>query len=488
MNTTLIFVLLAASAVGIGILWISRRNFRAEGIYGFAVIFILTEGLFSLFLQPVLNIPDETVHFARAELISRGKIFIDPGQTEYESIQSVLDLERNVKVPYFKSDIKGKDIDASPVTVDHHYVVASNDSCLYFPQAVGILIAKGLSLDAIWMLWLARLVNLMCYALIIGLALKVTGALRFPLFYVAAFPICVHQAASCSPDALINSVSILLISFFIRMRKADDGTLTAKHMVIFALLSGFVAVSKITNIFLAGLILLVPKEKFAAKRYHVLQKCALIFAIIVIGAAHYRFTSLFPEDVRPHTIENHINASGQIAYIFGHFFTWLKDFLWSSFYNGYEYLRQMAAFGWLDYQNDYILLIMGVFFIKICLQEKMRDGDGLNLSWPERIYAIFLALGIYLSTNFALYLIWSPVGSSSVYGVQGRYFIPMTALAAVVLSSRTHARVRKEKTVKSAKPYAAAAVKLMFDGHYLDIAAMLCTNGMMIANTLSKYY
>ena len=96
--------------------------------------------MLSIAIQPILNIPDEVAHFARAEFVSRGNMIVDSEQRDYDTIQSVLDLRSNVKVPYISSTVKGEKIDYTTAKIGH--IAAANASFLYFPQAIGILIAK----------------------------------------------------------------------------------------------------------------------------------------------------------------------------------------------------------------------------------------------------------------------------------------------------------------------------------------------------------
>lgn len=60
-------------------------------IHHIAVVALLIFGLLSLFIQPILNIPDEEAHFARAELTSRLHLFIPPQATEHTTIQATAD-------------------------------------------------------------------------------------------------------------------------------------------------------------------------------------------------------------------------------------------------------------------------------------------------------------------------------------------------------------------------------------------------------------
>ena len=51
----------------------------------YVFLFLLLLGGLAIFIQPILNVPDETAHLARAELVSRGILFIDPNEKVYKN-------------------------------------------------------------------------------------------------------------------------------------------------------------------------------------------------------------------------------------------------------------------------------------------------------------------------------------------------------------------------------------------------------------------
>src|SRR6185295_8507910 len=58
-----------------------------------------------------------------------------------------------------------------------------------------------------------------------------------------------------------------------------------------------------------------------------------------------------------------------------------------------------------------------------------------QISKKFRIIFILVFVTSYLATIVSLYLTFTPVGSDQVFGVQGRYFIPLVLLLSLLLSS-----------------------------------------------------
>lgn len=391
-------------------------------IHNYAFISIFVLGFLSLMVQPILNIPDEQTHFARAEIISEGKWRINPDEQYFDTIKSVTDLQESFSQPITESIlVKGKKIDYTPEKVGH--VAASNMTILYIPQAIGIAVAKVLNMNAIWMMWFARLGNLFSYIILIRSAIKIAPRLKCFLFFISILPMSVQQAASCSVDSMINGSAILFVALFLRLRYSNEQE--NKEWIVFFLLALFISVAKVTNIFLAGLILLVPYNVEKGKYKGKVIKAVMIIGVIAVGVLHYYYTTTFAPaiDQIGYLKSMNINSKAQIQYILNNTEEWLYYFVMSAINQTWGYVLQLNTYGSLSYSCPILSLVMVYLFGRMCTQE-----DGVNFSKIERILIILMACGIYGATCLALYLGWTPVGSNGIQGVQGRYFIPMLML------------------------------------------------------------
>ena len=432
------------------------------GFHQFAFLCLLFCGSISVFIQPIFNIPDEPTHYTRAELISRGEFFVDPAETSHTTIQAVFDLQKDMEKTYVDSQIQGEKINQSAASIEH--VAGANLPIIYIPQTIGILIAKLLNLDLIWSLWLARLFNLICYALLIMVSLKLAGSLQAVLFFVAALPMSIQQAASCSPDAIINGSVFLLIGYFICLYKKNK--INLKDVIIFFVLSLLVLTSKVTNIFFCGLFLLLPLEKHKKARNAVLIKMVFLLIVILCGGVYYIYTSQFPvPDVHKVYLESIGADSGeQIKYILTNTVQWISDFGTSLVENCFSYTAMLNEFGWLKYSYSILTVIMLFMFGKLCAQEK-----DMNISLVGKVLILLMVVGNYSFSCLALYISWTPVGSAEINGIQGRYFIPLIAALALLLTSN------KNKTQN-----------IILQKN--DMIVILTMIGMMLIKTVTYYY
>lgn len=397
--------------------------------YKFSFLFIIIIGGMVLFIQPINNVPDETAHLTRAEVMSRGDLIVDPDLKVYTTIQSVADIRENIESTYVRSDLRGDKIDYSLVEIDQ--IAATNLSFLYIPQTIGVLLAKLLNLDVIWLLWLPRLTNLLFYTFIISYAIKIAPKLKFVLFFLAALPMSIQQAASCSPDVIINGVSFLFIAYFLKVY-CEDAQMNLRKKCILLILGIIITVSKISNIFLVGLVLLIPDSKFSNKRRALMWKGFTVVAVSFLCICYYLYTTGFATNLTYEVYfeSRNINSAEQIQYILNNFLQWIKDFGSNLINYSYKQVDMLNQFGMLRYGYPFLSLVTVFVFSKISFQEK-----GIFLRTYDKILILLMILGIYSTTFLALYLSWTPVGASDIEGVQGRYFIPMLGLVALLFSS-----------------------------------------------------
>ncbi|WP_162610340.1 DUF2142 domain-containing protein [Lachnoclostridium sp. An118] len=410
----------------------------------YVFLFLMIIGGLLVFAQPILNVPDEVAHFARAEVTSRGAFFIPPKEELHETIQSVVDLSDEVQNIYTQSNVRGQEIDYSKAYISH--IAASNFFLMYIPQAIGVTFAKLLGLNVIWLLWLARFFNLLTYALIIMLAIKLAPRLKMLLFMVASLPMSVQQAASCSPDALINATGILLIAYFLFLYNGIKRNIFVKDIVLFWLISVMATVFKVTNIFMAGLVLLLPYKNFGSKRKSYIYKIAIIFSVITMGGLYYLYTASFVGNLEQNIYLESVGVDPveQIHYIVNNFEIWLKNFGSALIYQMAYYIDNLNCFGWLEYSYPILTPLMTFLFAKICFQE-----EGYKFTILNKVLLFLMCIGIYASTCFALFLNWTPVGASDMQGVQGRYFIPLIGLLGLLFTGeKAMTKAHKSETDK----------------------------------------
>jgi uncharacterized membrane protein len=79
----------------------------------------------------------------------------------------------------------------------------------YLPQAVGIALGRLFDLPPVALLYLGRLMAVVCTVFLGYAALAATRFFRWPLLLLLLMPMTLFQAASLSADAVTNALSIV---------------------------------------------------------------------------------------------------------------------------------------------------------------------------------------------------------------------------------------------------------------------------------------
>lgn len=321
-------------------------------------------------------------------------------------------------------------IDMTPAVI--RTMVKGNLFTVYIPQAVGIGLAKLLRFNMMGMLWMGRLCNLIAYAFVVRLAIKIMPQLKLAMFFIAAMPMSIQQAASCSPDALMNASAFLLIAYFLYLL-CGEHLIGRKELVLYTLLSVFVATAKLNNMVFAALILVIPKKRFEKPNTAFIIKWLPVLFTIVCGIGYYAYTQSLPVDSpAPYIIENGVNSAGQLRHIFSNPIRWLYQFVTAMVKNFWIMIDWLHNFGWLNIPVPMLTYMMLFVFGAICIKP-----SNLRLNAWQKTFVFLIIAGGYFLINFFMYLTWTTVGANNIAGVQGRYLIPLLALLPVTFASNT---------------------------------------------------
>ena len=366
-------------------------------LYKVAFVVILCFGLICSLVVPICDVSDEREHFARAELTSEGAFFphwtgedmgVERLWNENGTYNEGAGFEMIASMNFFWDEIEQTVFTTSHDTDKINYSTTIIDSAFqqnpfygYLPQAIGILITKSLDLNVIWMLWLGRMVNLLCYAGLISLAIKKTPYLKIPLLAVACIPITIYQASSTSIDSLIFGLGILAVAYYIFMSQADRGSLNQKEIAIFSAICLLLGLCKLPYLAFIFLLLFVPKDNFKSKNMLILSLLC-IFTIAVIGLAWSKYS----EPTLMHSWRSHytqINLNRQIDFIINHPFSI------------FTFLKQI-------FTTDLVYNLQGGF--KFFSAAHHPDGHYLNqyplISYLIEIFLAFILLAICFLASF----------------------------------------------------------------------------------------
>ena len=398
----------------------------------FSMIFTL--GLIYSLVLPQFSVPDEWSHYltaySQSSVLLHKKAFDEHGNVNlYEDGSIYFVREHHPKRSTYVieyQELKGHQIISykeetktrAPLTLA---------SFAYIPQTLGMTFARLIHLNSTQVAFMGRIFALLFYAFLIsqGIKLAPTFAKRI-LLTVSLLPMVMQQVCSYNYDSILFGICFFTIGYLLSLIHREE-KINKKDFIILALCAAVIASIKFVYLPIFGVGLLIPNQRFKIKRgklitiFGILCACAIACAIVTLF--NNRFWTLHPAD--PGIPSEYTTYS--VSYIFTH----IKDelILLARTVQNYtaDYISQMIAspLGWVEISMPATQLMgFGCLLILSCLS---TDKDK-KYSIAQNIWLIILFLGVAFIVLIALQISYTPTFLDMVYGVQGRYFLPVLPL------------------------------------------------------------
>ncbi len=301
----------------------------------------------------------------------------------------------------------------------------------YIPHVIGLFIGNYITDNALVYYYMGRTSGLLINALFVILAVWLIPDRKGIVALVASTPIFISQICTYSADGTINSFSLFFIAYILYLR--NKGKMSAFDMVITAMGSGVVALSKVIYFPLVFLVFLVPGNSFKNKKTEIVFKvttCVFAFTLFLVWfliAKTYLF-NFYGRNVYP---------DKQLAYLLRHIYYFPIIIIKTIIAENFNWLH--GLFGGVILSNNVIFIsyMFEVFmFITIiellCLEDTSKE-EVYKYSFKQKII-IWLTILLILGLTFSsLYVQWTPYMSETILGIQGRYFIPLILPFSLVL-------------------------------------------------------
>lgn len=307
-------------------------------------------------------------------------------------------------------------------------------SVYYWPQGLGLFIGRILNCNMYWSIMLMKLFNLMAYVIVTFFAIKLIPVYRNLLTVIALMPITLHQAASSSPDALLNSFCFLFIALCFRYAYDESAKLTLKRAFGLGALLAVIFMCKYIYVFVGLLVFMIPIRKVGEKKEYAKAFVIALIPLIVIGGL---IGTRMLSGLATMTATASNGGMTQTQYLManpGHYFAVLLHTVMSYFY---YYNQTLGTLGSLGYNLTFLwpvipALLMGTAVldvnnntVKMTIKDKLLCFGAFILSSAGVLTALLVGDGRI-----------NGVGCDIVIGVQGRYFIPVLLLLMLCFSSK----------------------------------------------------
>jgi uncharacterized membrane protein len=289
----------------------------------------------------------------------------------------------------------------------------------YLPQTVAIIGGRWVGAGPLMLLYLARLTNALVAVALLTWAVRLMPIGREALMMTGLLPMALFEYASASPDAGIIGTAFLFAAVVLRAQLRSDWTAGA---VVVAAVSGLVFCCQ-KPVYAPLLLLGLPTALVTGRTKQTLLAHAVIL-LVGLGTTAFWINFSLSKYIAPLP---GLSIVDQRAYIATHalaYCTVIARSLW--YYSVFYYQSLIGVLGWLSLFLPRFTYVLPAGGVALCILTQRRDTPRLPLyalAWD-----IILLIGCILLIMTSIYLSFNEVGLRIVYGVQGRYFIPLVPL------------------------------------------------------------
>lgn len=402
-------------------------------------VLMLGFGLAYIAVTPPGAVADEEAHFAKIVRISQGAPFGDSGAQLMPSPRAMygpfLDYLSN-KDPFTREQLQStlqKPLVCEATTTS--ISVAANG---YFPHqyllpAAAYMVGCATGQPFGWFLYAARFLNLLLATILVTAGVACAARGKLGLFLIALLPMSLFQMSSLSADSLVFSLGIAWLGV---VSGIAGGALHPRRVApaLWALSLAIAFLKPGAAWLLVSVLFCKPAYDAAGESFIT----AVAKFLVLPWAIHLALVLWVSESARATA---GVDAAANMHWLLGDPQGFLRILIRTFQERGHWLWETMVGvLGWLD-----VPLTRASYWAAclMVLAAAFANG-GTVLRRPK--YVVPLALlaiaGSLLLIALPLFIYWTPLGSQTIAGLQGRYFTMSAAFALVWLGLRSPRPVR----------------------------------------------
>ncbi len=441
-------------------------------------LYLLFAGLLiclMVWVVPPFSEPDEPNQSCRAIALAHGIVLAQPGATGEAGAQidsnvlAVLDGMNEIRMHWEKqsADFHDRRWGSVPPSAEQNlagirwagqtvFVPFANTAVyppwLYAPAILGWRMGEAANLTIFASLRLARLLCGVAAVLLGWMALRLAACSRFVLLPLLLLPSTLFLNAGCSQDAVLLSLAALATALLSRPLVGRRHFALAE-LAGLALLLAMCGTARPPYAALA-LVLFLPATELGERDLRLWMRPACGFVIVFAACGIWRHLvaplgiewsdAAEPETQQLFLREHPVAAAIAVA-------RGTLEAAWDFLHRG------LYVVGWNDLLPHHgaalvlSLTLLGFVLAAPCCALR---------SWPARGLLAVAIAGPLLGISLAEYVIWTPPGFHTVYGIQPRYWLPLLPLLMLLLAGRLRVPGRDRILVAAALLLFAAAMTL----------------------------
>jgi len=414
---------------------------KKETLEKIFIIIVLFCGMCYMILFTPGNIPDDTTHIRNT--LGFSSILMSKGTREdiviRESENFIGDTQPSIKtLNNYRKMINLCDNDNNYVKTGINLSVDFN-VISYLPGILLVSLCRILSINGILTIYVARLGNLIIYAVASFYAIKKIPIFKSAMFVISLLPMVIHQCSSLSYDTIILSSAWLVIGYgfdFVygksKIKKVD--------MLIYIFASCILITQKSGIYFLLNLIpILINKSRIPDRKERLLIKVILICPWIITMVGLPILLNNNPA-IKSTSKANIVAWANQEGYSLAYFITHIKETVMLFIrtivkkFDHYIFTTLGQYLGSLNLflsRNIFVLWLVTLFASGF----KTRDDDR-DVPIIHRILYLFIFFAVCGASMLAMAFAFTPVGWPTIEGVQGRYFLPVILLLVIIIRNK----------------------------------------------------
>ncbi len=308
----------------------------------------------------------------------------------------------------------------------------------YIPAALGMQLVRLLGGGALICMYAGRIANALVLAVCAWYALSRAKRFRPAIILTALLPMTLFMGASLSYDSMF--LSALLVFFGIVL--SDE--FKTSELVLLCVSFALMVMIKPIYAPLIFAVFAIPKENFRLKRgrrFAVFAAAVLAGGLLYVGSLLY--AQAFAHGIPRVEAPVGADVASQISYILHNPVRYALTALVDGYYNSF-YLGTFGDFGWLDAvcrMTSLLTPALILFTAFFCTDDVLMSTKRRQWLWA------LITVGIYAVVVTGFYCTWSTLGSTSILGVQSRYFIPIILPLCILLSHGLHALFSNDRTM-----------------------------------------
>ena len=387
------------------------------------------------FLLPPGTVPDEIGHIETTYYYSNKLLGIEEPdaesiyvrKTDQEAIGKLQTTPTLKEYNYFILNITHRSDDTKLVKIDA--TKGSDNWLLYAPAILGVTAGRLIGLNGITTLYAGRFFMMFVYLIFAFFAIKRIPVGKAAMFIVVLSPMFIQQSCSYSYDAMPIELTTLFVAELFsvlyedrKMRKRDIIILSALAFVIASCKAG-------TYIPECLLLFLIPKEKYESEKQCRRMRIGFLVVMILgflINSIPYLMMVLgvteattelqqYSNSLNCYTVSDVLFNPGNTVRVLITTFLQYIDFYFEGSFAG--------PLGWLNIGINpmwgYLmagLMLLGVTAVK---------DEPEYITKKQRVWIALALLATVAMVTAAMFVSWTGKGSTTISGIQGRYFTPI---------------------------------------------------------------